>query len=261
MSYVTWRTAHGCVGSAAALLIVLSPACVSAVEWDLSLGAGVGIAPDYEGSDEYEAVPVLSARLDYGERFLELRNTALRANILANGIIHAGPVINYRFERDDVDEDAVDDLDDVDDAIELGGFVGFSYQGWLGSITATQDVSDGHDGYLIALKAGYRAKVLPSLAVTTIASGTYADDDYMDTYFGIDAGDAAASGLDEFDADEGFKDVGLTLNIDYEYGAGWGVTGIVAYTRLLDDAEDSPVVDDVGDENQLFGGVALTYSF
>ena len=83
----------------------------------------------------------------------------------------------------------------------------------------------------------------------------------MDTYFGIDAGGAAASGLDEFDADEGFKDVGLALSIELGDGQGLGLTGILSYKRLLGDAEDSPVVADVGDENQIFGGVALTYGF
>ena len=35
------------------------------------------------------------------------------------------------------------------------------------------------------------------------------------------------------------------------------MTGL--YTRLIDDAEESPVVDDVGDENQLFGGFLINY--
>jgi len=83
----------------------------------------------------------------------------------------------------------------------------------------------------------------------------------LQCYFSIDAGDSAASGLDEFDADSGFKDVGVSLRLAWGEGSGWGVTSIASYTRLLDDAEDSPVVDDAGDENQLFGGVALTYAF
>lgn len=41
----------------------------------------------------------------------------------------------------------------------------------------------------------------------------------------------------------------------------WGFMGLVSYKRLLDDAEDSPVVDDEGDENQLMGGILVTYSF
>ncbi|MDH3664338.1 MAG: MipA/OmpV family protein [Alphaproteobacteria bacterium] len=250
------------LASAVLMLAAMSPTSAHAAEWDFTLGAGVGVAPDYEGSDDYAAVPVLLARAakDNGQ-LVELRGTALRANLVPSSVFSAGPIVNYRFERDDVDEDAVDDLDDVDDAIEVGGFVGLGYQGWLARVTLTQDVNDAHDGTLLSLLAGYRAQLAPQWSLTTIASSTWADDDYMDTYFGIDAGDAAASGLDEFEAEEGFKDVGLTLRLAWSSGANWGVTANASYKRLLGDAEDSPVVDDVGDENQLFGSLALTYSF
>jgi outer membrane scaffolding protein for murein synthesis (MipA/OmpV family) len=33
------------------------------------------------------------------------------------------------------------------------------------------------------------------------------------------------------------------------------------YARLLGDAEDSPIVDDVGDANQFFGGALINYRF
>lgn len=250
--------------SSLAFLVVIACLPIAAVgaDWDFTLGAGAGIAPDYEGSDEYEAVPILLVRAakDNGQ-LVELRGTAIRANLLPSTVFSAGPIVNYRFERDDVDEDAVDDLDDVDEAIELGGFLGLGYQGWLARVTLTQDVNDAHDGVLLSLLGGYRSQLAPQWSLTTIAFGTWADEDYMDTYFGIDAADAVASGLDEFDADEGFKDVGLDLRLAWSSAANWGVTASASYKRLLNDAEDSPVVDDVGDENQFFGGLALTYSF
>ena len=180
---------------------------------------------------------------------------------MADRCFSAGPAIIYRPERDDVDNDAVDDLDDVDDAIELGGFIGMNYQGWLARATLTQDVNDGHDGLVFNLLGGYRLPLAPAWSLTTTISTTYADEDYMDSYFTIDGGDAADSGLDEFDADSGFKDVGVGLRLAWGQDTGLGVTGIASFTRLLGDAEDSPVVDDEGDENQFFGGLALTYAF
>jgi outer membrane protein len=132
----------------------------------------------------------------------------------------------------------------------------------IAGLTATHDVSGTHDGYLLTGQLGVRAPILPLLASTVVVSSTYANGDYMDTYFGIGAGDSLASGLDEFDADAGFKDVGVTLNLQHgRRNEGWGLTGIFSYKRLLDDAADSPIVDDVGDANQLFGGAAITYSF
>ena len=149
----------GYAGLAVAVLIL--PVEAKAQDWKFSLGAGVGAAPDYEGSEDYEAVPVLIARAAQGNRFVELFGTTLRANLLGGPVLQAGPVLVYRPERDDVDSDAVDDLDDVDEAIELGGFVGLSYQGWLGRLTLTQDVNDGHDGLVLSLLGGYRADLAP----------------------------------------------------------------------------------------------------
>ena len=245
----------------AVLLILAMPIDASAEEWNFTIGLGAGVAPDYEGSDDYEAVPIPFVRADFGARFVELSGTTLRANVLTHPTFSAGPVINVRGERDDVEEDAVDDLDQVDTAVELGAFAEVFYQGWLGNLTVTQDVADGHDGMLVSLSGGFLLPLSPQLALTTLVSGTYADDDYMDSYFGIGVGDAIASGLDEFDADAGVKDIGLTFELAYEYSSSWGVTGTASYQRLLDDAADSPVVDDVGDENQFLGGVVVSYSF
>ena len=44
----------------------------------------------------------------------------------------------------------------------------------------------------------------------------------------------------------------------------WGLAGSVKWTRMLNDAEDSPLVDGnggVGDENQFKGILAVTYAF
>ena len=250
------------LGSVVLMMTIVSAETAQGAEWDFTLGAGVGVAPDYEGSDDYQAVPVLLARAmrDNGQ-LVELLGTALRANLLPSKVFSAGPIVNYRLERDDVDEDAVDDLDNVDEAIEIGGFLGLQYQGWLGRVTLTQDINDAHDGVLVSLLGGRRTQLTPQWSLMTIATATWADDDYMETYFGIDAGDAAASGLDEFEAEEGFKDVGLSLRLAWNSGASWGVSATASYKRLLGDAEDSPIVDDVGDDNQLFGGLSLTYSF
>jgi len=37
--------------------------------------------------------------------------------------------------------------------------------------------------------------------------------------------------------------------------------GNLGYTRMMNDAEDSPLVKNVGDENQYTGIVAVTYNF
>ena len=233
----------------------------TAGEWAFSVGAGAGFAPDYEGSEDYEPVPLLFARIQRDQIFVALEANTLRANLLPAPVFRAGPLVRYRRERDDVENDAVDDLEDVDAAVELGGFAGFEAAGWHGSVEITHDVADAYDGWLLGVKGGYRAVFSPNLSLNTTAFTTYAGDDYMETYFGIDGADAARSGLDTFDADGGFKDAGLSLAAHYGGQQGWGVNGLAAYKRLLGDAEDSPVVDDEGDANQFFAGLLLIYGF
>ena len=83
----------------------------------------------------------------------------------------------------------------------------------------------------------------------------------MDTYFGVNKRDSARSGLSKYAASSGIKDAGVSVTGFYRFNQTWGLAGLVGYTRMLNDAEDSPLVNDVGDENQMKAVVAVTYSF
>ncbi len=225
-------------------------------------GLGVGYAPDHEGSNDYEAVPLIQARINWQQGyFVSLLGNTLRANLVPSRNWHLGPVARYRMERDDVDDDRIDDMEEVDAAVELGIFGAYSGEHWLLRLTALKDVADGHDGSLVELGLGYKMPMQERGNMTLFATSTYADSDYMDAYFGIDAADAAASGLSIYDADSGFKDLSAGLAWQYNFNSKWGMLAFAKYTRLLGDAEDSPVVDDAGDASQTLAGVIFNYRF
>lgn len=246
-----------------ALLITwLGGANVEAEEKSYSLGLGVGVTPDYEGSDDYEAVPIPLAQVvwDTGQ-YVELQGPKLKANLIASETWRLGPMANYRRGRDDVDDKKVDKLEDVDDAFELGLFGGVIVNNWDFALEAAQDVADGHDGFLLKLRGGYAWRLNPFWILSAGVSTTYADDDYMESYFGIDEENAARSGLKTFNADSGIKDVAFDLGVAYNFADNWSLRAIGSYTRLVSDAADSPVTDDRGSENQFFGGVMFIYTF
>jgi outer membrane scaffolding protein for murein synthesis (MipA/OmpV family) len=83
----------------------------------------------------------------------------------------------------------------------------------------------------------------------------------MENRFGISGGDPDRSGLDTHDADEGFKNASVSGSLTYQLSQKLSLTGLAAFSRLLGDAEDSPIVDDQGSANQLLGGVLLNYTF
>jgi outer membrane protein len=229
---------------------------------DVSVGGGIGVAPDYEGSKDYKAVPVPVADVKFDNgMFMKLFGLNLRANLVPGGMWQLGPVYNYRGAREDVENDAVDDMKDVDSTSELGVFGGFAYNKWFVSLELLSDIGDAHDGWYSKLKGGYNWVINKSWALSIGASATYADDDYMQTYFGVSNKDSQRSGLDRYDAEAGIKDVGINLGLNKIINQSWSARGIVSYTQLLGDAsDDSPVVDE-GDAGQLFGAVMAVYSF
>jgi outer membrane scaffolding protein for murein synthesis (MipA/OmpV family) len=243
----------------------------SMLEGQWTVGGGVAAAPDYEGSDDYEAVPLFVARWarDDGVFFEALPTDdiggyGVRLNIVRNSPLIVGPIINYRGRRSDVEDDSVDQLDNVGTSWELGGFIGFNWEGWNIITQFVHDAADGHDGGLISLGGGYESRLKGSWSKWNWgirASTAWASDNYMDSYFSIDGSDAAASGLDEFEADAGFKDAGISLSLGRKFFDNWLATGAFSYKKLLNDAEDSPVTDDAGDDDQFAGGVSISYTF
>lgn len=225
-------------------------------------GLGAGYVPDYEGSNEYKVVPLLQAHVNWRQGyFLSFLGNTLKANLIPSQNWHLGPLLRYRMERDDVEDDEVDEMKKVDAAVETGLFGGYSGEHWLTSVSVAKDVADGHDGVVGELGLGYKIPFQTRGQMTLFASTTYADSDYMRTYFGVDAEDAARSGLSIYDADSGFKDASAGITWQYNFNRNWGMLALARYTRLLEDAKDSPVVDDEGDANQGLVGLIFNYRF
>jgi len=228
----------------------------------VSLGLGAGAAPDYEGSNDYTPVPLLFARVAWESgMFLRFEGGTLRANLIPSDKWRFGPVVKYIRPRDHVEDKKVDDLKDVDAAVMVGGFAGYDIGRLSTYIQVVQDVSGSNDGLLAGLGLGYSVKISDPVQMVLMASTTYASGNYMSTYFGVDAANSRRSGLKTYNADAGFKDVGVGVAVNYSVWQHVGFRVIANYTRLVGDAADSPIVDDQGSANQFFGGLMVTYTF
>ena len=227
-----------------------------------AIGLGVGYVPDYEGSSDYKAAPFLQLRFSgsNGMYFSLLGNTA-RLNLIPSKSFHFGPMVRYRMERSDVDNERVDAMKDIDAAVEVGGFVSLNVANFIFLVSAAQDVADAHDGWVANGGIGYRLDFRKHTILTLFAQTTYASEDYMDTYFGITPADALRSGLPTYSADAGWKDVGAGIVLQHNFNRSWGFLAVAKYTKLLGDAADSPIVDQEGDEDQGLVGLLVNYRF
>jgi len=245
-----------------AALCLMAPAAQAA---DVSIGGGVGFAPDYEGSSDYEIVPVPVANVKWSNgMYFSLKGLTAKVNLLPSSWVAGlqfGPIYNYRAKRSDVENNSVDAMNSVSDANELGAFVGFDINNWYLSFEALADMGQAHDGWYATLAGGYNWVISNAWSLKVGAFTTYADEDYMETYFGVDPNNVGASGFALYDPDGGMKDVGLDLGLGYKINNNWSTQAVGKYTLLIGDADDdSPVVDE-GDESQFFGALLVVYSF
>ena len=247
-------------------LMALAALSGPAAAADFTVGIGVGAAPDYEGSDDYQGVPTWLISADdlyHPDTHVTLAGPILRSNFVPHPNLRAGLSGQYIPERDDVEDDDVDEMESVDAAFLLGGIFGWDFFSspeieFAALLDLRYDVASDN-GYLITPRLSYANRLSNRVSIGGELFSNYASEDYMDEYFGVSAADAARSGLDTFDADAGFKDVGLTASVNYRFAEKWSVSLLGGYARLLGDASDSPVVDDRGDANQLFLGFTLNY--
>lgn len=226
------------------------------------IGMGAGLAPDYEGSANFRAYPIPQARFNWADGcHVNLLGPVIRADLVPSTMFGFGPMLRYRPARDSVEDEKVRLMEEVDPAVEAGVFGTLAFGRLFFYAAANRDTGDANDGFLVDVSAGYRVRIERNTRMVFLAVGTWADDQFMDTYFSVDSDNAGNSGLPEYKAGAGIKDVGIVVALKYNINWHWGITGIWKYTRLLGDAADSPLVDQRGDPNHFLNGLIVNYNF
>lgn len=246
----------------------LSPGQANAQEeddWQAMLGAGAIYAPDYEGSDEYEVMPFPFVAVSYRD-LLYVRGPEIGLNLVRlkptdDLKINLGPIARYRRDRSEDRNDDLRGLGDVDMAIELGGALAVEHRNAWVRVEVAQDVAGGHEGLVAEGQAGIRFDLAERLGASVSAQASWADTDYMATYFNVSPAQSAASGLRVYQAGSGLKDAGASLGLNYRLGGNWMISAIGGYTRLLGDAGDAPLVRERGSLDQWQGGLFIAYRF
>lgn len=235
------------------------------------VGLGVGMAPDFEGSDDYTfaVAPFLKWKLEDSEQYIMVKGYEVQANIVDHPWFRFGPSLNYRFGRDDsVDDEVVSKLEEIDGAIEGGAFIGIELidkenprKRFIANIDFLSDLSNEHDGYTLYMNLRGWYPLSMSLDYGAGFSVVFASENYMDKYFGVTQKDSIKTGLPEFDADSGVKDFRINQILVFHLNRQWHVAGGFQYRCLLNDADDSPIVDKRGSSDQWIGGIGIAYSW
>lgn len=249
----------------------------------ITVGAGIGLIPSYEGSDNYILFPgpqivgqVSGFQFSSPGGGPGLVVDLVRDNPLAKTDFIAGPLVRVNLNRaiqSQINDPVVEALGDLDTAIEVGGRIGIAINGIFGrfdSISVLTDISfdvaGAHSGTIISPSINYRRPIGRAAFIRFGISADWVDDDYAQFYYGVDGTGSLASGLPVFDAEGGVKSVSANTIITYDLSGnaldgGWGVFGLAGYSRLREAAAETPITAIRGDANQFRSVVGVSYTF
>jgi len=238
--------------------------------WYVRLGTLGAIMPEYEGSDHAKFRILPDVEITYDDRFF-LSREGLGVNVIARDGLTVGAAIGYDGGRKSSKDDALTGFRSVGDTAVGRLFAQYQIDRLMLSADVTTDLlGDGHGGTTATLGATYVFNPFGQTLLLAGPSVTWASDDYMHSYYSTTAdrvrrplpGDPVITGSRTgYQADAGFKDVGLTAIMIHPLDEHWSITGFAGYARLLNDAADSPFVKDNGSRNQISGGLGLSYTF
>lgn len=242
------------------------PAEAAKPDWNIRLGVGAMAGPKFEGGDTYKVVPAPQFMISYRD-LVFLRGPSLGINAFTvhgprpSDKLQIGPLVRYQPGRDEDNSNRLRGMGDIDGAVEIGGFITYGIGAWSAGVTVFRDLSDSHDGLTAKISAGHRLPLGPALLLRSDMSVNLADDKHTTAFFGVTAAQSARSGLRQYRPEGGFKDAGISFDLDYRVTENWGLGGRLGYKRILGDAADSPLVKDRGSANQLVTGLFLNYRF
>jgi outer membrane protein len=221
----------------------------------ITIGAGAAYAPAYEGADKYRVLPVPAVDAVWGPFFVNLRN-GIGINAIDTKFVTVGASVTYLpgYRRRDVPNG----IGKLSDSVGGRGFVALRARGVTATLGVTQSLSGGTKGLIADASLSYPISVSSRLMLIPTVGTTWADKKHNDRYFGVNTEQSLASGLPNFHAGSGFKDVSAILTASYRLTDHFNLSASGGVTSLLGNVQDSPLVVH---KTQPFGFMALSYRF
>ena len=262
-TYVPTATAQ----SSASTLTGLTPAKIAELIPNMA-GIGAGVVPDYVGSDDYTfaAAPAFYYKFGNSNRYVDWWGIFGAVNLIDSQTWSAGPTLQFRPGRKDVDDAVVSRMSEIDNSWDAGLYAGYQYintQGvpWMArvSVGAQWNLNNEYDGTYWWASSQFFFPLSEVLFVGLGGGIGGGGSSFNQTYFGVSPANAAASGLPVYSPGGGLSNVYVWPALMWRFHPNWiGAVGGM-YSRVTGDAGDSPVVRDRGDANQWIGGVGIAY--
>ncbi|BCF92644.1 MULTISPECIES: MipA/OmpV family protein [Paraburkholderia] len=214
-------------------------------DWEVRIGIGSTFEPRYDGSDRYHTLIGPSTDIRYKDLAFLSTGEGLGVNVLQgpNWRVSISAVYDLGRRAHD-DPSRLDGLGNINPAPEakLAGEYVISKEFPLVFRGAVTRSFGGSNGWVADLGA-YMPLPGSSESFFWFAgpSVTFADSKYMNSWFGVNAMQAANSRYSQYDASAGLKSAGFGVTMIWFVNKHWFVTADGALKRLLGSAANSPI--------------------
>jgi outer membrane scaffolding protein for murein synthesis (MipA/OmpV family) len=165
----------------------------------VTLGGAAIVKPKYEGSDEFETIPIpiiipkFSETVEEnGSAITEVRKRVnfrgldeIRIRVLGGERFHAGAVTGYITKRDQDDGPLLRGLGDIDGGLVAGAYTGFTLGAFQFDAAILEKVTGDDSGPEFRFGVETTQRITERTRIVARVGTTFASDDYMQTYFGV----------------------------------------------------------------------------
>jgi MipA family protein len=231
------------------------------------IGLGLATVPTYEGSPNRRTLAGPELTLSYRSRdwgSIEFGQRGLVWNAVEAGRFTFALVAKFDPGRKDRDPSTLNPtpgdkrlagMGNVQASTEAG--VGIGYGPLM--LVARQSLSErGPKGAQVDMSVEMPWSLSDRFELHFALGATWADRDYLQTYFGVTAAQAQATSFAVYTPKSGCRKVDASVGAEYAMAPGWKFQANVGFTRLDDDAAASPLV---GRRNGASAALAMAYAF
>ena len=241
----------------------------SAEGWSVTLGVAPVFSPAWQGSRDMTLSLFPDLRVNYRDEIFASIPDGVGWNVINRDGWKAGPLAKIRFGREEErggspflitgGSDALLGLGDVDAAAELGGFAERLLGSWRGRVEIRRGFG-GHEGLIAEGSVAYQARTGRTI-INVGPRATVTSKAYIDTYFGVDAGQAQRSGLRPYSPSGGLLSYGVSASAIRPMTRRSAITLFSGLDRLGAEAGDSPLVRERGRRMQFSLGLGYGFRF
>jgi outer membrane protein len=253
-----------CAGTAMAqpAAIGSEPAGPPPTDWTFDIGPGVVVAPWFEGSANYRVLPIPNIDLRYQrDKFFVSARDGVGGTVLdANGF-KAGPILRYRFPRNDGEGGLLYGMGSVPFTVEGGGFMRYDLPYLTAKVELRRGLG-GHNGLVFDAQVDGKLRLGPGVFLSAGPRLSVTDGTYNQAYFGVNASQSASTGYAQYYPGAGLRSVGAAASGVWRITNNLTFVAFGSYSYLADAAGYSPIVTSPGgSRNQFVGGSAISWRF